>query len=209
MFISVLAMAGYSAARLHFPGRDFLFAVPLFTIVVPPKTIMLSLFTYYAKVGWNNTFIALILPAWLGFGVRGAILLFIYRQFFRGLPYELEDAAYADGAGPSRTFWQIMLSLTMPAVLVVMLSSLVWTWNDHFLPELILIAETTYTCEFRGNTLVDISPRREAPSWETVGQDDGVTSVLSRGYPIYARDHMKGDRAPMREVTRYVSYGII
>ena len=147
VIISVLAMIGqtlvgamiaYASARLRFPGRDFLFALLLFTIIVPPETIMLSLFMYYAKIGWNNTFLPLILPAWLGFGVRGGILLFVYRQFFRGLPYELEDAAYVDGAGPLRTFWQIMLPLAKPAILVVMLFSLVWTWNDSFLPELIL-----------------------------------------------------------------------
>ena len=69
--------------------------------------------------------------------------------------------------------------------------------------------QTTFTCQMRGNTLVDISPRRETPSWETVGQDDGVTSVLSKGYPIYEREHLKGDEAPMREVTRYVSPEVI
>ena len=154
VFISVLsmigqtaigAMVGYSAARLRFPGRDFLFAVLLFTIVVPPETIMLSQFMYYSKLKWNNTYIPLILPAYLGYGVRGGILLFVYRQFFRGLPYELEDAAYVDGAGPLRTFWQIMLPLAKPAILVVLLFSLVWNWNDHFLPNLILRDVRTFT----------------------------------------------------------------
>jgi multiple sugar transport system permease protein len=77
--------------------------------------------------------------------VRGGILLIVFRQFFRGLPYELEDAAHVDGAGPFRIFWQIMLPLAQPAILVVMLFSMVWTWNDNFTPWLVLRDNTLYT----------------------------------------------------------------
>jgi multiple sugar transport system permease protein len=128
------AMIAYGFARLRFPGRDALFALLLFTIVVPVQTIMVPQFILITRLGWNETLLPLILPAFLGFGVRGGVLLIVFRQFFKGLPYELEDAAYVDGAGPFRTFWRIMLPLAKPALLVVVLFSLVWTWNDAIMP---------------------------------------------------------------------------
>ncbi len=139
------AMVAYGFARMRFPGRDLLFALLLFTIVVPPQTIMVPQFMLYTNLKWTNTYLPLILPPFLSYGVRGGILLIVFRQFFRGLPYELEDAAYVDGAGPFRVFWQIMLPLAQPAILVVMLFSLVWTWNDNFTPWLVLRDNTLFT----------------------------------------------------------------
>ncbi|MCY4116616.1 MAG: carbohydrate ABC transporter permease [Caldilineaceae bacterium] len=139
------AMVAYGFARIRFPGRDFLFALLLFTIVVPPQTTMVPQFMLYTDLKWTNTYLPLMVPPFLSYGVRGGILLIVFRQFFRGLPYELEDAAHVDGAGPFRIFWQIMLPLAKPAILVVMLFSLVWTWNDNFTPWLVLRDNTLYT----------------------------------------------------------------
>jgi multiple sugar transport system permease protein len=71
-------------------------------------------------------------------GLRGALFVFIYRQFFKGLPWELEDAAMIDGAGPFRIFFKVMLPLAQPVILVVFLFSLVWHWNDTLEPSLYL-----------------------------------------------------------------------
>ena len=132
------AMVAYAFARIRVPGREFLFGLLLFSIVVPLQTVMVPQFILYTRLEWMNTYLPIVLPPWLGYGVRGGILLVVYRQFFRGLPYELEDAAYVDGAGPVRTFWRIMLPLAKPAILVVLLFSLVWTWNDVFVPGMVL-----------------------------------------------------------------------
>ena len=143
------AMVAYGLARLRFPGRDLIFGLLLFTIVVPAQTIIVPQFMLYVKLKWVDSFIPLIAPACMGWGVRGAVLLIVYRQFFRGLPYELEDAAYVDGAGPLRTFWEIMLPLAKPAILVVMLFSLVWTWNDTLVPWLVLRSDKLMTLSQR------------------------------------------------------------
>ena len=71
-------------------------------------------------------------------GLRGALFIFIYRQFFKGLPYELEDAAMIDGAGPLRIFYRVMLPLARPAILVVFLFSFVWHWNNSLEPSIFL-----------------------------------------------------------------------
>ena len=118
------AMIAYGFARLRFPGRELLFGLLLFTVVVPPQVTMVPQFMLYTRLEWTNTYLPLFVPAFMGWGVRGGILLIVYRQFFGGLPYELEDAAKVAGAGPFRAFWQVMLPLAKPAILVVLLFSL-------------------------------------------------------------------------------------
>ena len=139
------AIIAYGFARLRFPGRELLFGLLLFTMVIPPQTVMVPQFMLFTRLKLTNTLVPLILPAWFGSGVPGGVLLLVYRQFFRGLPFELEDAAYVDGAGPFRAFWQIMLPLAKPAILVVLLFSLVWTWNDGITPWLVIKSEKLMT----------------------------------------------------------------
>ena len=139
------AMVGYGFARLPFRGRQFLFGLLLFTIIVPPQMVMIPQFMLYSKLKWMNTYLPLLVPTYLGYGVRGGILLVVYRQFFKGLPYELEDSAAVDGAGPLRIFWQIMLPLAKPAILAVFLFSFVWTWNDSLGPIIALRDQDLYT----------------------------------------------------------------
>ena len=139
------AMVAYGFARISFRGREVLFAIVLFTVVVPLPTVIVPQFMLYRKLEWTNSFIPLVFPAFLTYGVRGGILLIVFRQFLRGLPYELEDAAYVDGAGPFRTFWRIMLPLAKPVVLVVLLFSLVWTWNDSFVPWMVIRDDSLMT----------------------------------------------------------------
>ena len=145
------AMVGYGFARLRFPGRDLLFGILLFTIIVPLQVVIIPQYMLYTELRWMNSFLPLIVPPFFGQGVRAGILLIVYRQFFRGLPYELQDAAYVDGAGPFRAYWQIMLPLAKPAILVVALFSLVWTWNDHYTPFMMLRDIALYTLPLRLN----------------------------------------------------------
>jgi multiple sugar transport system permease protein len=132
------ALVGYGFARLKFPGRDALFALVLFSLIVPPQTIIIQLFVLYSKFGWLDSYLPFLVPSGLGMGLRGALFIFIFRQFFKGLPWELEDAAYIDGAGPLRVFFSIMLPLAQPAIVVVFLFSFVWHWNDNFEPSIYL-----------------------------------------------------------------------
>ena len=157
------AMIAYGFARVRFPGREVIFAIMLFTIVVPVQTIMIPMFMLYNRLNWTNTHVPLFAPAFLGWGVRGGILLIVYRQFFKGLPYELEDAAKVDGAGPFRTFWQIMLPLAKPAVLVVLVFSLTWTWNDAFLPWLVISSSKLMTI-----------PQRLEVFWQLLNRHGGT-----------------------------------
>lgn len=128
------ALAGYGFARYDFPGKNLLFLLVMLTFVVPPQTIVIPLFLLFRQFGWLDTYLPLIVPEALGLGLKGALFIAIYRQFFLGLPSSLEEAARLDGAGPLTVFTRIMLPLAKPAILVVTLFSFVWHWNDFFLP---------------------------------------------------------------------------
>jgi len=132
------ALAGYSFARFKFPGRDRLFLLVLFVMIVPPHALIIQNFILVSKLKWLETYWPFLVPSAFGMGLRGALFIFIYRQFFKGLPWELEDAAMIDGAGPLRIFFMVMLPLARPAILVVFLFSFVWHWNDTLEPSIYL-----------------------------------------------------------------------
>lgn len=132
------AIVGYGFARFKFPGRDRLFLLVLFAMIVPPHALIIQNFIQVSRLGWLETYYPFLVPSAFGMGLRGALFIFIYRQFFKGLPWELEDAAMIDGAGPFRIFFRVMLPLAQPVILVVFLFSLVWHWNDTLEPSLYL-----------------------------------------------------------------------
>lgn len=143
------SLIGYGFARCKFPGKELVFALVLFTFLVPPQTIVVSLFILYKKLGWIDTYNPFILPAFFGHGMRGALFVFIFRQFFMGYPWELEDAARVDGCNSMTIFWRIMLPNAKPAILVVFLFSLVWHWNDFYEPMMYLFDMEKYTLPLR------------------------------------------------------------
>ena len=131
---------GYGFARLRFPGRNLLFAITLGTLMIPPIVTFIPTYVLFAKAGLTGTYAPLILPYFLG----NAFYIFMMRQFFMGVPWELSDAARLDGAGEFRIFWQIMLPLVKPAVMVVAVFSLLYTWQDFFGPLIYLQDRETF-----------------------------------------------------------------
>jgi len=139
----VCTAVGYGFARFRFPGSGVLFWIAITTLVVPPQMMMLPLylnFRYFNPLGLlpepginlMNTYWPFILLSLTGNGLRNGLFIFIMRQFFRGMPRELEDAAYVDGAGALKTFSAVMLPGAIPALVIVFLFSFVWQWNDYF-----------------------------------------------------------------------------
>jgi multiple sugar transport system permease protein len=139
------AMVGYGFARFDFPGRDKLFMLVLFALIVPPHAIIIQLFILFKDLpgpaptyNWLDNYLPFLVPSAVGMGLRGALFVFIFRQFFKGMPWELEDAARIDGAGPLRVFFNVMLPPAQPAIVVVFLFSFVWHWNDSLQPTIYL-----------------------------------------------------------------------
>ncbi|MBZ0304435.1 MAG: carbohydrate ABC transporter permease [Anaerolineae bacterium] len=123
------ALAAYAFARIEFFGRNFLFILYLATLVIPNQVTMLPLFLLVSRLGWIDTYQALIVPF-----LANAFAVFFLRQFFAGLPRELEDAARVDGAGRMRILFQIILPLARPALATITLFIFLSEWDSYLWP---------------------------------------------------------------------------
>ena len=126
------ALAGYGLARFKFRGRSVLFALLILSIIVPPQTFIIPLFKQYQTFGILETYFAMGLPALFANGIRSGLVIYIFMQFFKGLPAELEDAAYVDGCGSFKTFLRIIMPNSLPVLVTVFIFSIVWYWTDYF-----------------------------------------------------------------------------
>jgi multiple sugar transport system permease protein len=135
------AIVAYGFARIRWPGRDLFFAICLATMMVPFQVIMVPLFIIFKHMGWLNTYLPLIVPAFFG----SPYFIFMLRQFFRTIPGEISDAAKIDGASEVGILWRILLPLAKPALAVVALFQFMWAWNDYLGPLIYLNQESQYT----------------------------------------------------------------
>jgi multiple sugar transport system permease protein len=142
-------LVAYGFSRIDWPGRDKVFYVCLATIFLPYPVILVALFDIFGKLpafgiqgsqSWVNTFLPLIVPAFLG----NPFYIFLMRQFMMGIPREFQDAAKVDGANEFQIFWQVILPLTRPAVTVVAIFAAVAAWNEFLLPLLYLHEQDKY-----------------------------------------------------------------
>ena len=153
--ILVRSMVGYGFARFDFPFKKFLFACVVIMIVIPSHTIMLPLYMTFKTfdplgictaifgkpVNLMGSPVPMYIMTFLGCGLRSGLYIYIFNQFFRGLPKEIEEAAFVDGAGVWYTYFRIMLVNAMPSVITVAVFSLVWQFNDMFYSKLFLISD--------------------------------------------------------------------
>ncbi len=175
MIVCVLAVIGtvvssslvaFSFARLRWPGRNFFFALLLITMMLPavvlivPRFLMFS-YWYRWPVRWIGTFLPLVVPAF--FAING-LYVFLMRQFFMGVPKELEDAARIDGASTLRILWQIFIPLSQPVVITVVILTFIQYYNE-FLEALIYLKPATWTLAVGIRAMND---QFYATSWETV-----------------------------------------
>lgn len=130
--VFVCAITGYGLAKFAFPGRGPITFLVLLTFLVPPQIIVIPLYMVYSKLGWLDTPFVFLVPALFGQGMKSALFIFIFRQFFKSQPASLEEAARLDGASSFRMFFRIMLPLARSACLVVFLFSFIWYWNMNY-----------------------------------------------------------------------------
>ncbi|MCR5829265.1 MAG: carbohydrate ABC transporter permease [Lachnospiraceae bacterium] len=159
MVLQVLmcSMVGYGFARYNFPFKKVLFACVVVMIVIPTHTIMLPLYMTFANfdvfgifgliMGSSPNLLGTVWPMYImtffGCGLRSGLYIYIFNQFFRGLPKEIEEAAYVDGCGVWYTYFRIMLRNAIPSAITVAIFSLVWQYNDTFYAKLFNISDST------------------------------------------------------------------
>ncbi len=134
------SLAGYALARMEFWGRNLIFAVILSMLFIPLQITVVPLFLAFSKLGLTDNYLALILP--IGANVTG---VFLMRQFFLGIPYELEDAARVDGASAVRIWWAIILPLARPALSAVAIITFLSAWNSFFWPLIVTQSDAART----------------------------------------------------------------
>jgi multiple sugar transport system permease protein len=135
------AVVAYSFSRMRWPGRDVLFAICLATMMIPFQVRLVPLFIIFKNMGWINTYLPLVVPAFFG----NAFFIFMLRQFFRTIPMELSEAAKIDGASEIQTLVKIILPLTKPALTVVALFAFMDAWNDYLGPLIYINSEPEWT----------------------------------------------------------------
>jgi multiple sugar transport system permease protein len=136
------SMAGYAFARLRFPGRGFLFSVTIMTMMLPGVVTMIPTFVIFRNLHWINTLLPLTVPAWFG---GGAFNIFLFRQFFMTLPYDLDEAARIDGASFFQTYLRVLVPISQPVIATVAIFSFISHWNDFMGPLIYLNSDKWFT----------------------------------------------------------------
>jgi multiple sugar transport system permease protein len=131
-------LAGYAFARMRFRGQTVLFGLVLSMMMVPREILLISQYQIVQGFGWLNTLAGLVVP-----NLVGAFGIFLMRQFFRGMPPELEEAARLDGAGALRIFWQIMMPLARPGISALAIVTIINTWGELLWPLLVTTTQTS------------------------------------------------------------------
>ncbi|PEJ58652.1 sugar ABC transporter permease [Bacillus sp. AFS017336] len=134
------SLAAYAFARIEFPGRNFLFLIALSVLMVPGQVFLLPQYMIMVKLGWLNTLQAVIVP-----GLFSAFGTFLLRQFFMGLPKELEEAARLDGCNHFQIYWRIMLPLAKPGLVALGIFTTLWSWNELMWPMIVNSSPDTMT----------------------------------------------------------------
>jgi multiple sugar transport system permease protein len=150
------SMAAYAFAKINFPGREAVFLLFLATMMVPQQVTIIPLFLIMKWLGWVDTHLAIIVPP----ALFSAFAVFLLRQFIRGIPRELEEAAMIDGCNRFRTYWQIILPLLVPAMSALGIFLFLGSWNNFFVPLIFLNTPDLFTVplmlnQFRGQYTVD------------------------------------------------------
>jgi ABC-type glycerol-3-phosphate transport system permease component len=142
-------LVAFGFARLRGRGRNLLFVLCLATLMLPQHVTLIPVYVLFSKLGWIDTYLPLIVPAFLG----SPFWIFMLRQFFMTLPLELDEAARIDGASTWQIYWQILLPLSKPALTTMVIFVFLETWRDFFLPLIYLNSQEKFTLAIGLNLL--------------------------------------------------------
>ncbi len=133
-------LAAYAFAKLSFPGKDKIFFLMLMGLMVPFQVNLIPLYRILAALGWNNTYLALIVP-----NLTSIFGIFLMRQYLLNIPDDLLDAARIDGCGEFGVFWRVVAPLATPGVATLVILTFMNAWNDFLWPRIALSSEALYT----------------------------------------------------------------
>ncbi|MCR5329950.1 MAG: carbohydrate ABC transporter permease [Lachnospiraceae bacterium] len=171
---------GYGFARFNFPGKNFLFMFVILAFIVPTQTLIIPSYLTYSNLKWLNTFLPLTVPAFFGFGLRGALYIFLFRQFFLTVPKSLEEAARIDGCGFMKTYWKIVFPLARATIVVALVLAVVWHWNDAYEPGIYISSPTKQFLPPRIRLIIEATnalPDQQQEMLRQLGLEDGEDTL--------------------------------
>ena len=136
------SVVAYGFAKLRWPGRDLVFFFVLATLMIPSQVTMIPQFVIFTWLDWVDTLLPLFVPSFFG---GGAFNVFLFRQYYRTIPREYNDAARIDGASEWRIYWQIILPQSKPVIATASIFAFLWTWNDFMGPVIYLHSPENFT----------------------------------------------------------------
>ncbi|CAA9400543.1 MAG: ABC transporter, permease protein 2 (cluster 1, maltose/g3p/polyamine/iron) [uncultured Nocardioides sp.] len=148
LVVTTAALAAYALARMEFRGRNVVFGLIVATLFVPPVILVIPSFEIVGRLFWLDTLTAIIVPT-----AANAFGVFFLRQFFIGLPKEVEESASLDGANQWQVFWKIVLPLSRPALATLALLAFLTNWNDFLWPVYVLFSPENQTLQAGLSTL--------------------------------------------------------
>lgn len=178
--VMACSFIGYGFARYNFPFKKLLFAFVIWSFIVPIQTLIIPMYITYSNLNWLDTYLPLLVPTFFGFGLKGALYVFLFRQFFLTIPRSLEEAAKIDGCGFMRTYWNIVFPLAQATVVVAMVLSVVWHWNDSFEPSLYISSPKMGFFPPRLSTIISAAnalPDEQAELLQSLGLSDGEDTL--------------------------------
>lgn len=135
------SLAAFAFARIKVPGSGVLFMLVLSTLMLPYAAVMIPQYVLFKHLGWINTYLPLIVPAWFGLPFQ----IFLFRQFFATIPEEVFESARIDGCGYPRLYWQIAIPLSVPVVATGLIFHIQASWADFLAPLIYLNSNSKYT----------------------------------------------------------------
>lgn len=186
--ISFATMAAYAFARFTFPGNNLLFGATVATLMIPSHISLIPNYLSLAKVGLLDTYAGLILPA-----ISNGFAAFFLRQYIRGIPKALDEAAYMDGAKPLQVLWRIIVPLSRPAIASMALYIFMTEWNSYIWPLVAVGKQDLYTLQVGLARLYRTNPGEGLVDWPLAMAASTITILpVLLGFLLVERHLVRG-----------------
>jgi multiple sugar transport system permease protein/sn-glycerol 3-phosphate transport system permease protein len=186
--LGVAISAAFAFARFEFKGNNLLFGAVVATLMIPSHITLIPNYLTLAKAGLLDTYAGLILPA-----IANGFAAFFLRQYIRGIPRALDEAAYLDGASPLKVLWRVIIPLSKPAILSMGLYIFISEWNNYIWPLVAVGREDLYTLQIGLARLYRVNPGEDVINWPLVMAASTITILpVLLGFILVERHLVRG-----------------
>ncbi len=168
--ILVNSMAGFSFARFDFPAKRLLFIMVIMSFLIPFEAVVVPLFLTIQALGWLNTIMALVLPL-----VANGLCIFLFRQFYLGIPQDLVDAALVDGSSWVRIYWNVFVPISAPAAIIAGMLLFLSQWQSFFWP---LLAAKTESLRMMQVSIAYLTRSEHEVFWNRIAVASFITAIV-------------------------------